>query len=178
MVNTLTRKFVDVIKAYNDVQQKFKADIKRKVQRQVQIINPDASSDDIQNAELNADGGFGEIFKNAILKSDVSSSTRNAFVSVQDQYRDVLLLEKSAQQMLQMMHDFKVVIDEQGEFLERIDTNLQKASDHIDVANDCLEDSIKYQRKITKGNCCICFTVLAVIGIIILVVLATQGKLG
>jgi t-SNARE complex subunit (syntaxin) len=42
--NTLTRKFVDVMKEYQNAQQKYKTDIKKKVKRQVQIVNPDATS--------------------------------------------------------------------------------------------------------------------------------------
>lgn len=43
LTNTLTRKFVDVMKDYQNAQTKYKAFIKNKVQRQVQIVKPDAS---------------------------------------------------------------------------------------------------------------------------------------
>lgn len=43
LTNTLTRKFVDVMKDYQNAQTKYKAFIKHKVQRQVQIVKPDAS---------------------------------------------------------------------------------------------------------------------------------------
>ena len=67
LANTLTRKFVDVMKDYQNVQQKFKTDIKKKVKRQVQIVKPDATSEEI-DAVLKSGGGSGEIFKTAILK--------------------------------------------------------------------------------------------------------------
>eukprot|EP00596_Hydrurales_sp_CCMP1899_P009132 CAMPEP_0119036560 /NCGR_PEP_ID=MMETSP1177-20130426/4350_1 /TAXON_ID=2985 /ORGANISM="Ochromonas sp, Strain CCMP1899" /LENGTH=169 /DNA_ID=CAMNT_0006996619 /DNA_START=167 /DNA_END=673 /DNA_ORIENTATION=- len=41
LANTLTRKFVDVMKEYQNAQTKYKTDIKKKVKRQVQIIKPD-----------------------------------------------------------------------------------------------------------------------------------------
>ena len=40
LVNTLTRKFVDVMKEYQNAQTKYKTDIKKKVKRQVQIVKP------------------------------------------------------------------------------------------------------------------------------------------
>jgi t-SNARE complex subunit (syntaxin) len=67
LVNTLTRKFVDVMKEYQNAQQKYKTDIKKKVKRQVQIVKPEATSDEI-DAVLKSGGGSGEVFKNAILK--------------------------------------------------------------------------------------------------------------
>jgi t-SNARE complex subunit (syntaxin) len=67
LVTTLTRKFVDVMKEYASAQQKFKTDIKKKVKRQVQIVKPDATTEEI-DAVLKSGGGSGDVFKSAILK--------------------------------------------------------------------------------------------------------------
>ena len=67
LTNTLTRKFVDVMKEYANAQQKFKTDIKKKVKRQVQIVKPDATTEEI-DAVLKSGGGSGDVFKSAILK--------------------------------------------------------------------------------------------------------------
>ncbi len=63
----MTRKFVDVMKEYQNVQQKYKQDIKKKVKRQVQIVKPDATSEEI-DIVMKSGGGTSELFKNAILK--------------------------------------------------------------------------------------------------------------
>lgn len=67
LVNTLTRKFVDVMKEYQSVQTKYKMDIKKKVKRQVQIVKPDATSEEI-DAVLKSGNGADQVFKEAILK--------------------------------------------------------------------------------------------------------------
>ena len=67
LANTLTRKFVDVMKDYQSIQTKYKTDLKKNVKRQVQIVKPDATSEEI-DAVLKAGGGAGEVFKTAILK--------------------------------------------------------------------------------------------------------------
>jgi t-SNARE complex subunit (syntaxin) len=66
LVNTLTRKFVDVMKEYQNAQTKYKTDIKKKVKRQVQIVKPDATTEEI-DAVFKTGGGAGEVFKSAIL---------------------------------------------------------------------------------------------------------------
>ena len=53
LTNTLTRKFVDVMKDYQNAQTKYKAFIKNKVQRQVQIVKPDASPGTCIRADVN-----------------------------------------------------------------------------------------------------------------------------
>ena len=67
LVNTLTRKFVDVMKEYQNSQTKYKTYLKKKVKRQVQIVKPDATSEEIDTV-LKSGGGSGEVFKAAILK--------------------------------------------------------------------------------------------------------------
>lgn len=66
LLNTLTRKFVDVMKDYQNAQTKYKTDIKKKVKRQVQIVKPDATTEEI-DAVFKSGGGAGEVFKSAIL---------------------------------------------------------------------------------------------------------------
>ena len=43
LCNTLTRKFIDEMKFYQEAQQKYKTDIQKKMKRQVQIVKPDAT---------------------------------------------------------------------------------------------------------------------------------------
>ena len=87
LASTLTRKFVDVMKEYQNAQTKYKTDIKKKVKRQVQIIKPDATAEEI-DAVLKSGGGSGEIMKGAILKVSelplsaprISSMTNDVFL--------------------------------------------------------------------------------------------------
>lgn len=55
------------MKEYQNAQTKYKTDIKKKVKRQVQIIKPDATAEEI-DAVLKSGGGSGEVMKGAILK--------------------------------------------------------------------------------------------------------------
>ena len=73
-MNTLTRKFVEVMKEYQNVQTKYKTDIKKKVKRQVQIVKPDATVEEI-DAVFKAGGGSGEVLKTAILTVRILSHT-------------------------------------------------------------------------------------------------------
>ena len=46
MVTTLTRKFVDEMKLYQQAQQTYKSDLKNKVKRQVLVVKPDATDEE------------------------------------------------------------------------------------------------------------------------------------
>ena len=60
------------MKSYQNAQQKFKLDIKKKMKRQVQIVKPDATPEEIDEVIMSG-GGSGEVFKNVILKVSEAS---------------------------------------------------------------------------------------------------------
>lgn len=176
LANTLTRKYVDVMKDYQSIQQKFKTDIKKKVKRQVQIVKPDATPEEI-DAVLKSGSGSGEVFKNAILKGDAADSIRNAFVKAADKYQDVLTLEQSVNELHQLFMDFALLTEQQGELLDQIENQVKAASDYIDDGNTDLVGAIELQKSIRRKQCCVLVVVLVIIGIIVLVVMAKTGGL-
>lgn len=174
LTNTLTRKFVDIMKEYQQAQQKYKTDIKKKVKRQVQIVKPDATTEEI-DAVLKSGGGSGEVFKNAILKGEAADTIRNAYMNVADKYQDVLALEASVAELHQMFLDFALLTEQQGELLDQIEFQVKSASDFIDEGNQDMVQAIEYQKSIRKKQCCILVIVLVIIGIILAIVFSLQG---
>lgn len=66
LLSTLTRKFVDVMKEYQNAQQEYKTDIRKKVKRHVQIVKPGATTEEI-DAVMKSGTGSGGVLKTAIL---------------------------------------------------------------------------------------------------------------
>jgi t-SNARE complex subunit (syntaxin) len=107
LCNTLTRKFIDEMKAYQSAQQKYKTDIKTKVKRQVQIVKPDATDEDIDNV-LRSEGGRDALYKESILAGGVNDQVKTTYAKVAGKYQDVLTLEQSVAELHQMFLDFAV----------------------------------------------------------------------
>jgi t-SNARE complex subunit (syntaxin) len=171
MVSTLTRKFIDVMKEYQNSQTKFKTDIKKKVKRQVQIVKPEATTEEI-DAVFKSGGGSGEFVKTAILTDQPADAIRNAYMNVADKYQDVLVLEASVQELHQMFLDFATLVEKQGELLDQIETQVKEASDYIDQGNAEMVEAIELQKSIRRKQCCIAMIVLVIIGIIVAVIAA------
>jgi t-SNARE complex subunit (syntaxin) len=108
--------------------------------------------------------------KQAILQGDASDVIRNAFENVSTKYQDVLKLEASVAELAQMFQDFALIVEQQGELLDRIDYQVKSASDYIDEGNVEMTQAVSYQISVRKKQCCICVTILIVIAIIIAVV--------
>ena len=61
MHGTLARKFMESMKEYQGSQVKYKADMKKKVTRQVKVVNPDATDDQIN--EVISTGDTSQVFR-------------------------------------------------------------------------------------------------------------------
>ena len=75
MTTTLTRKFVDEMKLYQQAQQQYKSDIKKKVKRQVLVIDPEATDDDVDKV-LRSEGGRDALYKKKILAGGVNDQIK------------------------------------------------------------------------------------------------------
>lgn len=162
--NTLTRKFVDEMKAYQNAQQKYKGDIKKKVKRQVQIVKPNATDDEI-DAVMKSEGGQEALYKDKIL-TGVADPVKTAYAKVAGKYQDVLALESSITELYQMFQDFALLTDQQGELLNNIEKQVTEAAAYVEQGNVDIVQSIEYQKKIRKKQCWI--IVLVLVAVIIL----------
>lgn len=75
MNTTLTKKFVDEMKTYQQTQQQYKTDIKKKVKRQVQVVKPDATDEEV-DAVMKSEGGRDALYKQSILAGGVNDQIK------------------------------------------------------------------------------------------------------
>ena len=75
MNTTLTRKFVDEMKLYQQAQQQYKTDIKKKVKRQVQVVKPNATDAEIEDV-MKSEGGRDALYKERILAGGVNDQIK------------------------------------------------------------------------------------------------------
>lgn len=130
LCNTLTRKFIDEMKAYQASQQKYKTDIKKKVTRQVQIVKPDATEEEVDEI-MRSDGGRDALYKQRILAGGVNDSISTTYKKVAGKYQDVLTLEQSVAELHQMFLDFALLTEQQGELLDQIEFQVKEAGDYV-----------------------------------------------
>jgi t-SNARE complex subunit (syntaxin) len=160
LCNTLTRKFIDEMKEYQSSQQKYKTDIKKKVKRQVQIIKPDATDEDIDEV-LRSEGGRDALYRESILAGGVNDQVKSTYAKVAGKYQDVLTLEQSVAELHQMFLDFALVTEQQGELLDQVEYQVRQAADYVEDANVEVYEAIEYQNKVRKKQCWIILIVVA-----------------
>jgi len=115
---TLHRKFGDVAKDYQRAQQQYKSEIQKTVKRQLEIVKPDISADEVDTVLRS--GSAGGVYRQAILKG-AADPIKAAYADVADKYHDVLKLEQSVAELHQMFLDFALLTEQQGELLDQIE---------------------------------------------------------
>jgi len=166
MNTTLTKKFIDEMKIYQQAQQKYKTDIKNKVKRQVQVVKPDATDEEIDDV-MKSEGGRDALYKKSILAGGVNDQVKTTYAKVAGKYQDVLTLEQSVAELHQMFLDFALLTEQQGELLDQIEFNVVQATDYVEEANIETHTAIEYQKSIRKKQCWIIVIVSIVAAIVI-----------
>jgi len=166
MNTTLTKKFIDEMKTYQQAQQKYKTDIKNKVKRQVQVVKPDATDEEI-NEVMKSEGGRDALYKQSILAGGVNDQIKTTYAKVAGKYQDVLTLESSVAELHQMFLDFALLTEQQGELLDQIEFNVTQATDYVEEANVETHTAIEYQKSIRKKQCWIIVVACVAAGIVL-----------
>jgi len=108
---TLTRKFVDLMSEYQEVQTKYKAKYRERVERQYRIVRPEATREEVQHV-LEGDAQQ-EIFTQQILQQPGHAAAKNALADIQERNRDILRLEQSIVELHQLFQDMAVLVEAQ-----------------------------------------------------------------
>ena len=103
---TLRQNFVFSVREFQQAQIHYKNCIKSKVERQVKLVKPDASSEEIDLAFKSGDAGA--IYRAAILKPG-EDPIEQAYADVQVKFKDVLRLEESVRALNQMFKDMALL---------------------------------------------------------------------
>uniref|UniRef100_A0A7S2CNF4 t-SNARE coiled-coil homology domain-containing protein n=1 Tax=Octactis speculum TaxID=3111310 RepID=A0A7S2CNF4_9STRA len=171
LLNTLTRKFVDVTKEYQKRQEMYKEDVRKKVSRQIKIVKEDATEEEI-DAIMQSEGGTGEVFKTAILKA--AAPAQQAYTDAVEKYKEVMELNKSVEEVAQLFLDFALITEQQGELLDQIEFQVEAAAEYVSKGNEDMEEAIEIQKSIRQKMMWIIFAVVVLVVIVVGVTMGVQ----
>jgi len=173
MHGTLTRKFVDLMAEYQEIQTKYKNKYRDRVERQYRIVKPTATKEEIQDAVDS--GEQAEIFTSQILQGPGHAAARNALADIQERHKDITRLETSIQELHQLFMDMAVLVEAQGELLDQIEYTVAQSVNYTGKAVEELRTATKYQKKVRKKMCCVIVILLIALVVILAPILGTMG---
>jgi syntaxin 1B/2/3 len=170
LLATVSQNLVAVVRDFQQAQHEYKTTIKDKVARQVRIIKPDATYEEIDVAMRSGDTGA--IYRAAILQPG-SDPIAQAYLNVQDKYQDVLKLEQSVEQLHKMFLDLALLVESQGEVLDAIEYQVYNTKDYVSQGNKQLLSALRHRKAQRRKMMCLAILILVLMGIILGPVLST-----
>lgn len=166
--STLARKFVEVMSDYNTTQSDYREKCKARIQRQLEITGKAKTYEEVEEM---LEGGDPAIFTSDIVIE--TQQARQALGDIEARHRDIINLEKSIQELHDMFVDMAMLVESQGEMIDRIEYNVEQAVDFVQSAKSDTKKAVKYQSKARRKKIMIiiCLVVLVAILVTIVVIL-------
>jgi len=164
MHGTLTRKFVDLMAEYQELQTKYKNKYREKVERQYRIVNPRATRDEIDEM-FDSGNQQQEIFTQQILQGS-HAAAKNALADIQERHNDIMKLETSIAELHQLFVDMSVLVESQGELLDQVEYQVSQSVNYTGKAVSELRQANTYQKKVRRKMCCVICIILVIIAVI------------
>ncbi|CAG0902216.1 unnamed protein product [Darwinula stevensoni] len=140
--STLSRRFVEVMREYNRTQTDYRERCKNRITRQFEITGN--AVDDVQvNSML--DAGNAEVFTKGIVMD--AQQMKRTLADIEARHADILKLEAAIKELHDMFLDMAMLVEIQGEMVDRIEWHVSQAADYVGVAEAFIKKAVKYQNK-------------------------------
>ncbi|GAA5951351.1 hypothetical protein JCM8115_005125 [Rhodotorula mucilaginosa] len=178
-IANLQNSFKRALEEYNLVEKRSREKYRDRMARQIKIVKPDATDDEIRAAWDDSQGGA-QIFSQALVSSRTQGA-RAAFAEVQSRNQDLRKIEETITQLAQMMQDMATLVLEQDESVRMIETQAVQVNSDVENGLQQTKKAVKSARRARRMRWA-CFIILLCIIIVVVVVvvvevLKNQGKL-
>ncbi|XP_017760360.1 PREDICTED: syntaxin isoform X4 [Eufriesea mexicana] len=164
--STLSRKFVEVMTEYNRTQTDYRERCKGRIQRQLEITGRTTTNEELEEM---LEQGNPAVFTQGIIME--TQQAKQTLADIEARHADIIKLENSIRELHDMFMDMAMLVESQGELVDRIEYNVDQTGDHVGQARGELIKAEEYQSKARKKLMfiVICLTIAFIILIIILV---------
>lgn len=163
MYTAMVKKHQDLLVEFQKAQLSFKQGLEQREAREMQMVLPDASEEEVREMIDEGDNA-------SLLVARKMAGTHAVLIDevnrIREKHQDILRLERSMGDLAQMFQEMAQLVDAQGEMLDVIEVNVQKAKTYTAKAEQNLITTRKTQN---KNQRCMCW--LTVIMLIVLIVI-------
>lgn len=162
----IVKLFKEKLEEFRKIETKLKEQKRKLSERTIKGMSPDISDQDLECALKNPT----EYTRLKILSNEPDSVIVTRLKHAEEKYQDVLELESNIAELHQMFVDFALIVDKQGDLLDKIELGIKLADEYVTDGNIEMEKAIEEQKKYRRKQlclCCTCTIILVVVGVII-----------
>ncbi|XP_015185482.1 PREDICTED: syntaxin-1A isoform X1 [Polistes dominula] len=169
--STLSRKFVEVMSEYNRTQTDYRERCKGRIQRQLEITGRTTTNDELEEM---LEQGNPAVFTQGIIME--TQQAKQTLADIEARHADIIKLENSIRELHDMFMDMAMLVESQGEMIDRIEYHVEHAVDYVQTATQDTKKALKYQSKARRKMIFIIICVLISAVILICIIIATLPR--
>jgi syntaxin 1A len=156
---------------YNRIQVDYKEKCLERIERQLVITKQHKTHDEVE--QMVDDNNLG-VFTQGILVEN--AQMKQALGDITARHNDIIRLENSIKELYDMFLDMAMLVEEQGDMIDRIEYNVEKAGAYVESAKKETRKALTYQRSARRKKvlCCIIVSVVLVVSTVIIVAILTS----
>ncbi|KAK4457482.1 t-SNARE [Cladorrhinum samala] len=165
---SLNNDFKETIQNFLREEQAYKQRYREQIARQYRIVNPQATEAEVQQA-ADADWGDEGIFQTA-LRTNRSGQASAVLGNVRARHNDMLKIERSISELLDLLELLNQQIVQQGNIIEDVAQKAEQTTDHLGNANIQISKGVEHARRRRKMKwwCLgICVLIIIIIALVI-----------
>ncbi|KAK7938869.1 hypothetical protein WMY93_002195 [Mugilogobius chulae] len=147
----LSRKFHQVMRLYNESLLSKQERCRHFIIRQLEVSGRDVTEDEVN--EMVASGKW-EVFNENLLND--SRITRSQLSEIEQRHKELLSLENNMKELRDLFMDIFMLVEEQGAFIDHIQTNVERTQDYVAVTNEKFKLAARYKKKNPCRQLCCC----------------------
>lgn len=165
--SALSRKFVEVMTEYNRTQTDYRERCKGRIQRQLEITGRATTNEELEEM---LEQGNSAVFTQGIIME--TQQAKQTLADIEARHADIIKLENSIRELHDMFMDMAMLVESQGEMVDRIEYHVESSRDHVTTGQQELVQAVKYMAKARKKKVMIavCLSITLLIVIIIILV--------
>jgi len=140
--SSLSRKFVEVMTEYNRTQTDYRERCKARIQRQMEITGRTTTNEELENM---LEQGTSAVFTQGIIMD--TAAAKQTLAEIEARHNDIMKLETSIRELHDMFMDMAMLVESQGEMIDRIEYHVEHAVDYVQTATQDTKKALKYQSK-------------------------------
>jgi t-SNARE complex subunit (syntaxin) len=164
---SLVQQFVEIMQHYQSAQAKYKQQYQDNVRRQILVVRPDATEEEINDTMES--GNADRIFADKTV--DKQKAAETALSYIRDRHQEIMKIEQSLNQLQQLFIDMAVLVAEQSEMITSIETNIENATGYMKEATTQLKKANKLAKRGRKCMIAIIVLCVALLGAVLTIIL-------
>lgn len=125
----------------------------QQIERQYKLIRPDATEKEM-DALTDATGAM-TLTSKEVFQLGNSSDAKGMLEAMRSRRQAIVGLERAISSLSKMFREMQTLVEEQGEVLNRIESNVDKMVEYLEEAHIEMETAVEHQKNIRKLKCSI-----------------------